>query len=130
MSKAFDTVWHEGVLSKFLMSWCLWKILWSNIINSFRRNRHQRVCAWSAVVVQVVSHQIADLGKGPSQESIPLLGPLLFLVAIASYINELPNGLLYYNLKLFGDCVSDILRDLLWWRRRFSFIKEKAIMKQ
>ena len=62
-------------------------------INSFLRNRHQRV------VLNGQSSKWSSIKAGVPQGSV--LGPLFFLV----YINDLPNGLLS-NPKLFADDTS------------------------
>ena len=88
MSKAFDRVWHEGLLFKLKRLGLSGK--YYGIINSFLRNRHQRV------VLNGQSSRWSSIKAGVRQGSI--LGPLFFLV----YINDLPNGLLS-NPKLFAN---------------------------
>ena len=91
MSKAFDRVWHEGLLFKLKRLGLSGK--YYGLIKSFLRNRHQRV------VLNGQSSKWSSIKAGVPQGSI--LGPLLFLV----YINDLPNGLLS-DPKLFVDYTS------------------------
>ena len=91
MSKAFDRVWHGGLLFKLKRLGLSGN--YYELINSFLRNRHQRV---------VLNGQLSNWSStnaGVPQGSI--LGPLFFLV----YINNLPNELLS-NPKLFADDIS------------------------
>ena len=88
ISKAFDKVWHEGLLYKLESLGISRKLL--NLFRSFLNDRHQRV---------VLNGQLSDWAPilaGVLQGSI--LGPLFFLI----YINDLPDNL---NLlaKLFAD---------------------------
>ena len=80
MSKAFDRVWHEGLL--FTLKRLDLSGEYYGLIKSFLRNRHQRV------VLNVQSSKCSSITAGLPQGSI--LRPLLFLV----YINDLPNRLL------------------------------------
>ena len=91
LSKAFDKVWHQGLLFKLESFGIRGKLL--NLLENYLSNRFQRVLldgqesSWLAIKA------------GVPQGSI--LGPLLFLICI----NDLPNGL---NLiaKLFADDAS------------------------
>ena len=91
ISKAFDRVWHDGLLYKLKLLGICGK--YYNLIQSFLDNRHQRgvlngqSSKWSLVEAVVPQGSI--------------LGPLLFLV----YINGLPQGL-RCNAKLFADDTS------------------------
>ena len=91
MSKAFDRVWHEGLLFKLKCLGLSGKFY--GLINSFLSNRRQRV------ILNGKSSKWSPIKAGVPQGSI--LGPLLFLV----YINDLPKGLLC-NAKLFADDTS------------------------
>ena len=98
MSKAFGRVWHEGLLFKLKRLGHSGK--YYGLINSFRRNRHQRV------VLNGQSSKWSPIKVGVHQR--PIVGPFFFLV----YINDLPDELLS-NLKLFVDDTSI-----------FSFVKD------
>ena len=91
MSKAFDKVWHEGLIYKMKCFGISGNLL--NLLSSFLHNRKQRV---------ILNGQISEweyVKAGVPQGSI--LGPLLFLL----YVNDLPNNL-KSNVKLFADDVS------------------------
>ena len=91
MSKAFDRVWHEGLIYKLRTLGVSGKLLL--LFQSFLSDRKQRV---------VLNGQYSDwlnIKAGVPQGSI--LGPLLFLV----YVNDLPKNL-KSNVKLFADDVS------------------------
>ena len=91
LSKAFDKVWHDGLMYKLKRLGICGK--YYGLIHSFLNDRHQRV---------VLNGQCSNWSKikaGVPQGSI--LGSLLFLV----YINDLPEGLTT-NAKLFADDTS------------------------
>ena len=91
ISKAFDKVWHEGLLYK-LKSMGISGELY-NLLESYLSGRFQRV------LLNGQSSSWKPALAGVPQGSI--LGPLLFLV----YSNDLPNGL-KSNAKLFADDTS------------------------
>ena len=91
ISKAFDKVWHEGLLYKLRsmgISGDLYKLL-----ENYLSGRLQRV------VLNGQTSSWRPVLAGVPQRSI--LGPLLFLI----YINDLPNEL-KSNAKLFADDTS------------------------
>ena len=91
ISKAFDKVWHEGLLYKLekngvtdnLLSW----------FQDYLHNRKQRV------VLNGQSSSRGTITAGVPQGSV--LGPLLFLI----YINDIVN-VVNSNIKLFADDTS------------------------
>ena len=88
ISKAFDKVWHEGLLYKLHCSYIDGNLL--NLLSSFLSNRFQRV------VLNGTHSDWLPLKSGVPQGSV--LGPLLFLV----YINDLTDNI-SSNIKLFAD---------------------------
>ena len=91
ISKAFDKVWHEGLLYKLKSMGFSGELY--NILENYLSGRFQRV------VLNGQTSSWRPVLAGVSQCSI--LGPLLFLV----YINDLPDGL-KSNAKLFADDTS------------------------
>ena len=91
MSKAFDKVWHEGLVHK-LKSYGIEGSLLS-VIKSFLSERYQRV------VLNGQTSSWKSILAGVPQGSI--LGPLFFLI----YINDLPNGI-KSSIKIFADDTS------------------------
>ena len=91
ISKAFDKVWHDGLIYKLKQNGIKDKLLC--LLIDFLKNRQQRV------VLNGQSSSWTKVNAGVPQGSI--LGPLLFLI----YINDLPNGL-QSNPKLFADDTS------------------------
>ena len=88
ISKAFDKVWHPGLLFKLKQLGISGSLLrW---FESYLTNRKQRV------VLGGKSSELSYLQAGVPQGSI--LGPLLFLV----YINDLPTNLTI-DSHLFAD---------------------------
>ena len=70
ISKAFDNVWHDGVIFKLEQNGISGKLL--NILIDFLSNRQQRVVLNAQVSAR------ASINAGVQQGSI--LGPLLFLI--------------------------------------------------
>ena len=90
-SKAFDKVWHEGLIFKLQSMGISDNLL--NLMNSFLSERYQRV------LLNGQSSEWASIKAGVPQGSI--LGPLLFLI----YINDLSDGIIS-DVKLFADDTS------------------------
>ena len=91
VSKAFDKVWHDGIIFKLTQNGISGNLL--NLSRDFLNDRKQRV---------VLNGQLStwkSVNAGVPQVSI--LGPVLFLI----YINDLTEGL-SSNAKLFADNTS------------------------
>ena len=89
ISKAFDRVWHAGLIYKLHQSG-----ISSNLLNWFRNylsDRQQRV------VVHGQSSEWSSIKAGVPQGSV--LGPLLFLL----YINDISNAVQHCHIRLFAD---------------------------
>ena len=91
LSKAFDRVWHDGLIYK--LKWCGVSGQLLSLVESFLKNRKQRT------VLNGRCSGWGDISAGVPQGSI--LGPLSFLV----YINDLTVDL-KCNVKLFADDTS------------------------
>jgi len=91
MSKAFDKVWHEGLIFKLKQNGIEGKLL--NLFQNYLANRKQRV------VLNGMESNWGEIKAGVPQGSV--LGPLLFLV----YINDLEEGI-KSSVKFFADDTS------------------------
>ena len=88
ISKAFDRVWHNGLIHKLKNIGIQGDVLlW---FKSYLQNRQQRV------VINNLQSEWANIKAGVPQGSI--LGPLLFLI----YINDIVLNI-DINIKLFAD---------------------------
>ena len=96
ISKAFDKVWHDGLLYKLKCNGV--KGNFSKLLASFLMNRHQRI------ILNGQHSTWTKISAGVPQGSI--LGPLLFLV----YINDITIGL-DSEVKLFADdtCLFSVI---------------------
>ena len=88
ISKAFDRVWHVGLLHKLNFYGISGQIF--GLISSFLSNK------WLRVLLDGKSSQEYPVNFGVPQGSI--LGPTLFLI----YINDLPDNAIS-NIAIYGD---------------------------
>ncbi|MCG7882866.1 MAG: hypothetical protein JAY96_14895 [Candidatus Thiodiazotropha endolucinida] len=88
VSKAFDRVWHKGLLFKLKQHGINGSLL--NWINDYLSNRRQKV------VIRSYTSTSRDIHAGVPQGSV--LGPLLFLI----YVNDISDSLLSLT-RLFAD---------------------------
>ena len=88
ISKAFDRVWHAGLLHKHMSYRISGQIF--GLVSSFLSNRHLRV------VLDGKSSQEYPINAGAPQGSI--LGPTLFLI----YINDLPDDVIC-DIAIYAD---------------------------
>ena len=88
ISKAFDRVWHDGLIFKLKSYGISGNVL--ILVENFLSGRYQRV------VLDGQNSEWAEIAAGVPQGSI--LGPLFFLV----YINDLPAEIVS-KLKIFAD---------------------------
>ena len=95
LSKAFDRVWHEGLLYKLECNGITGNLL--ALIQDYLANRKQRV------VLNGKSSEWATISAGVPQGSV--LGPLFFLV----YINDLVDNV-NCDIKMFADDTSLFFR--------------------
>ena len=91
ISKAFDKVWHEGLVFKLKQNGIEGKLL--NLFKNYLSNRKQRV------VLNGMESKWGEIRAGVPQGSV--LGPLLFLI----YINDLEDGI-KSNVIFFADDTS------------------------
>ena len=88
ISKAFDKVWHEGVIHKLKCNWITSNLL--TFLDNYLKDRHQRVD------LNGTESKWMKVNAGVPQGSV--LGTLLFLV----YINDLPDNIKSV-MRLFAD---------------------------
>ena len=91
ISKAFDKVWHEGLIFKLKQNGVEGEVL--NILTSFLSGRKQRT------IINGKMSSWRDILAGVPQGSV--LGPLLFLI----YINDIVNGMTS-DVRIFADDTS------------------------
>ena len=89
ISKAFDRVWHKGLLYKLRLAGISGKLL--SWLHNYLSNRYQRV------VVNGLKSDYVEIKAGVPQGSV--LGPLLFLV----FINDITHVVNHCQLRLFAD---------------------------
>ena len=95
ISKAFDKVWHEGLIFKLKTYGVEGKLIM--LLENYLKNRNQRV------VLNGLNSSWKKILAGVPQGSV--LGPLLFLI----YINDLPHDISSV-CKMFADDTSLFLK--------------------
>lgn len=133
VSKAFDRVWHEGLLLKLEAAGISGSLL--HWFRSYLSNRKQRV------VLPGVQSEWRSVRAGVPQGSI--LGPLLFLLFINDIVEDINS-----NIRLFADDTSlfivvdnpetaaeilnlDIKKIMMWakkWLVSFNPVKTDALL--
>ena len=88
ISKAFDKVWHEGLIFKLKQNGICGNSI--NLLTNYLSNRKQRV------IINGTNSDYQPILSGVPQGSV--LGPLLFLI----YINDLEKGVIS-SVKFFAD---------------------------
>ena len=88
LKKAFDRVWHAGLLHKFRACGVFGSLL--DLFNDYLSNRRQRV------VLPGAKSEWVYIRAGVPQGSV--LDPLLFLIFIIDIVNEIGS-----NIRLFAD---------------------------
>ena len=88
ISKAFDKVWHSGLIFKLKQNGISGNLL--TMLESYLTDRKQRV------ILNGIESSWESISSGVPQGSV--LGPLLFLI----YINDLTDNI-SANIKLFAD---------------------------
>ena len=91
ISKAFDKVWHDGLIFKLKAYGIKYELL--SLLDIFYQNREERL------VLNGQTSEWRKINSGVPQGSV--LGPLIFLI----YINDLPDGLTSI-CKVFADDTS------------------------
>ena len=91
ISKAFDKVWHDGIIYKLTQNGISWNLL--NLLQDFLKERKQ------SVVLNDNSLYGKNINAGVPQGSIPY--HLLFLIYINGFTKSLTT-----NTKLFADDTS------------------------
>ena len=98
ISKAFDRVWHRGLLFKLKSIGISGNLL--NWFTNYLSDRYQRVCMNNA------TSSWKKINAGVPQGSI--LGPLLFIIFINDIVNDINS-----SIRLFADdtCIFEIVDD-------------------
>ncbi|MCG7878660.1 MAG: reverse transcriptase domain-containing protein [Candidatus Thiodiazotropha endolucinida] len=98
ISKAFDRVWHKGLLFKLKSVGISGELL--DWFNNYLSDRYQRVC------IRNVTSSWKKIAAGVPQGSI--LGPLLFIIFINDIVNDINS-----SIRLFADdtCIFEIVDD-------------------
>ena len=131
ISKAFDKVWHEGLIYKLKCNGVSGNLL--NFFENYLQNRYQKV------VLNGTDSNWKKLHAGVPQGSV--LGPLLFLV----YINDLTDNITS-QMRLFADdsslftCVEGVeqtqeklvkdLQTVTIWAHQWKMVFNPDITKQ
>ena len=129
ISKAFDTVWHDGLIFKLERIGIEGEML--NIIKSFLSNRKQRV------TIDGKYSEWVDVEAGVPQGSI--LGPILFLIFINDLIEVVESDIRIFADDTFifrivdqfsTDILNSDLRKISAWAKQWKLVFNPNIEKQ
>ena len=133
LSKAFDRVWHDGLIYKLEMYGISGMLL--ALLRSFLSNRRQRV------LLNGRNSEWKMVSSGVPQGSV--LGPLFFLIYINDLLENVHSGIklfaadtsLFSVVKSEGETAEDLNRDLerilLWawqWKMQFNADKTEEVI--
>ena len=103
-TKAFDQLWHDGLLYKLHRMNCPHELV--NFVIEYLKNRK------CYIEMQHIKSVIFDIEKGVPQGSC--LGPILFLLFHCEIVQQIPSAT---HCHLFADDLALIIHASPWWHR-------------